>query len=104
MLQKVLPALPPIDKLIHEPVRLHIMAYLFVVKNTDMLFLKNQTKLTWGNLSSHISRLEASGYIHVEKLVKGKKTSTRLSLTKKGRQAFQDYQTNLSRVLGWENK
>jgi len=54
-----------IDRLIHEPARYLIMAYLFVAESADALFLQRQTELTWGNLSSHLSRLEAAGYVEM---------------------------------------
>ena len=56
-----------IDKLIHEPARLLIMSNLAVVESADFLFLLGQTGLTFGNLSSHMSRLEEAGYLKVEK-------------------------------------
>ena len=54
---------PPIvlDKIIHEPNRLRLMAQLYVVEIADMIFLQQQLGLTWGNLSSHLSRLEKKG-------------------------------------------
>ena len=56
-----------IDRMIHEPARLMIVAHLYVVENADFLFLMRQTGLTRGNLSSHMSKLEAAGYVAVEK-------------------------------------
>ncbi|MFX0019056.1 MAG: winged helix-turn-helix domain-containing protein [Candidatus Hermodarchaeota archaeon] len=76
------------------------MAYLYVVESADMVFLKNQTKLTWGNLSSHVTKLEEAGYVNVEKRFKGKKPQTLLHLSDKGRQAFTEYRKKLSQVLG----
>ena len=76
-----------IDRMIHEPARLMIMAHLYVVENADFLFLMRQTGLTRGNLSSHMSKLEAAGYVAVEKKFVDKIPRTLLSLTKKGRQA-----------------
>ena len=61
------PKLSKTERLIHQPARLRIMAYLFVVNKADMVFLKNQTELTWGNLSSHISKLEETDLVKVEK-------------------------------------
>lgn len=95
-------ALPPIesfDRLIHEPARLLIMAHLYVVESADFRFLMRQTGLTWGNLSSHMSRLEAAGYIEVEKGFVGKKPNTRLHLTEEGRAAFQAYRRSMSQVF-----
>ncbi len=58
-----LPALTDIDRLIHEPARLMILALLYVVESADFIFLMRQTELTWGNLSSYMSKLEEAGYI-----------------------------------------
>ena len=87
-----------IDKLIHEPARLMIIVYLYVVESADFTFLIRQTGLTWGNLSAHISKLESAGYIEVTKGFVNKKPNTMLSLTKQGRQAFKKYPQNISLI------
>ena len=89
-----------IDRLIHEPARLMIMAYLYVVDRADFLFLVRQTGLTLGNLSSHMSKLEAAGYIDVEKQFVGKKPRTLLRLTERGRSAFAQYREHMQQVFG----
>lgn len=94
-----LPSIPKIDKTIHEPARLMIMAYLFVVESADFLFLQRQTGLTWGNLSSHLSKLENSGYVAIEKEFLDKKPHTTLHLTDKGRTAFQEYRESMKQVF-----
>ncbi len=94
-----LPSIPKIDKTIHEPARLMIMAYLFVVESADFLFLQRQTKLTWGNLSSHLSKLETAGYVAIEKEFIDKKPHTMLHLTDKGRTAFQEYRQSMKQVF-----
>ncbi len=88
-----------IDRLIHEPARLMILAHLYVVESADFLFLMRQTQLTGGNLSSHMSKLEEAGYIKVEKEFVGKKPHTILRLTDEGRAAFREYVQNLKQVL-----
>ena len=55
-----------IDKIIHEPARLMLMAYLYVIESADFLFLERQTGLTRGNLSSHMAKLEDAGYVDVQ--------------------------------------
>ena len=95
-----IPTLANIDKLIHEPARLMIMSYLFVVEAADFTFLKNQTGLTWGNLSSHITKLEEAGYVEVKKKFKGKKPNTMLNLSDNGRVAFTEYREKMKSVLG----
>ena len=88
-----------IDRLIHEPGRLMIMAHLYVVESADFLFLKRQTGLTWGNLSAHLSKLEAAEYIDVEKEFVDKKPHTVLHLTAKGRTAFHIYKQSMKQVF-----
>ncbi|MFB3894732.1 MAG: transcriptional regulator [bacterium] len=88
-----------IDRIIHEPARLLILAYLSVVDKSDYLFLMRQTGLTQGNLSSHISKLEQAGYIKVEKEFQDKKPRTLLSLTQSGKQAFQQYRDKMQQIL-----
>jgi len=88
-----------IDKLIHEPSRYTLMAYLYVVEVADFLFLLRQTGMTWGNLSAHLSKLEAAGYVAIEKEFLGKKPHTTVRLTDQGRNAFEEYRGNMKRVL-----
>jgi len=80
-----------IDRLIHEPARMMIMSHLYVVDSADFLFLVNQTRMTHGNLSSHINKLESAGYLQVTKEFLDKKPHTVLRLTKIGRIAFREY-------------
>jgi DNA-binding transcriptional ArsR family regulator len=87
-----------IDKLIHEPARLMILSLLYVV-SADFKFVKSQTDLSWGNLSSHISKLEEAGYVEVEKKTKGKKPITLFKLTPIGRKAFEKYREDMKKFL-----
>ena len=73
-----------IDRLIHEPSRYMLMAYLYVVEVADFLFLLRQTGMTWGNLSAYLGRLEAAGYVVIEKELLGKKPHTTVRLTDEG--------------------
>jgi DNA-binding MarR family transcriptional regulator len=92
-------AIQNIDKIIHEPARLLLMAHLFVVESADYLFLQRQTGLTWGNMSSHLRKLENAGYVAVEKEFIDKKPHTTLKLTDKGRRAFQEYRKSMKQVF-----
>jgi DNA-binding MarR family transcriptional regulator len=92
-------AIQNIDKIIHEPARLLLMAHLFVVESADFLFLQRQTGLTWGNMSSHLSKLENAGYVAVEKEFIDKKPHTTLKLTDKGRKAFNEYRKSMKQVF-----
>jgi DNA-binding MarR family transcriptional regulator len=88
-----------IDRLIHEPARLMILAHLYVVESADFLFLTRQTGLTAGNLSSHLSKLETAGYIEIKKEFLDKKPHTMLSLTEEGRKAFKEYVQSMKQVF-----
>jgi DNA-binding MarR family transcriptional regulator len=95
------PARPEgIYRLVHEPARLAVMALLYVVESADFIFVMNQTGLSWGNLSAHMSRLEEAGYLQVEKSFKGKRPNTTLRLTAAGREAFRGYVQNMKKILG----
>lgn len=91
--------LAEIDRIIHEPARLLILAYLSVVESADFLFLMNQTNLTRGNLSSHLSKLETAGYVEIKKEFVDKIPRTLLRLSEKGRIAFHEYRCNMKQVL-----
>ena len=88
-----------IDRVIHAPARLVISAILYAADQTDFLFLMNQTGLTKGNLSSHLSKLEDAGYIDVQKTYNGKIPQTLYRLTKRGRSAFNSYRENLGKII-----
>jgi DNA-binding MarR family transcriptional regulator len=88
-----------IDRLVHEPARLMILAVLYVVESADFTFLLRQTGLTRGNLSSHLSKLEAAGYVDVKKEFVEKIPRTLLRLTDKGRNAFEAYRKDMLHVL-----
>ena len=92
-------ALAEINRLVHEPARLAIMALLYVVESADFTFLVNQTGLSWGNLSAHMSKLEEAGYLDVEKSFKGRRPNTNLRLTTAGRNALDEYRRRLKQVL-----
>jgi DNA-binding MarR family transcriptional regulator len=88
-----------IDKLIHEPARLNILAQLKVVESADFLFLMNQTGLTHGNLSSHMTKLEKVGYLKVKKEFVGRRPHTMLYITEKGGEALQKYLEIMKQVI-----
>ncbi|MBN1402010.1 MAG: transcriptional regulator [Anaerolineae bacterium] len=92
-------ALAKIDRVVHSPARLLILAYLYVSESADFTFLMRETGLTRGNLSSHMSTLEEAGYIEVQKEFVNRRPLTLLRLTRRGRQAFRDYRRSLKGVL-----
>jgi DNA-binding MarR family transcriptional regulator len=92
-------SLNDVDRLIHEPARLKLMALLYVLDSADFTFLMTQTGMTWGNLSAHMTKLEKAQYIEVVKSFKGKRPNTMLSLTDAGRKAFQKYRQQMQQLL-----
>jgi len=84
-----------LDRLIHEPARLLICALLYPLEEADFLYLLTQSELSKGNLSSHLAKLEESGYVSIEKRFKGKLPQTLCRLTDRGREAFESYRKSL---------
>lgn len=95
-------AQPPaasLDRVLHEPSRLVIATILSAVEGADFLFLLRESGLSKGNLSSHISKLEAAGYVAVEKTFRGKVPLTVCRLTDAGRKGLRAYREQLRRVM-----
>jgi DNA-binding MarR family transcriptional regulator len=88
-----------VNQIIHAPARLTLLAYLYVVESVDFVFLKNMTGLTWGNLSTHLTKLEEAGYVAMEKEFKGKKPHTMIHLTDEGRSAIREYKQSMQKIL-----
>jgi DNA-binding MarR family transcriptional regulator len=88
-----------IDTVVHAPARLMVLTFLYVVDSADFLFLRRLTGLTWGNLSTHLSKLEEAGYVEIEKRFVRKKSHTMVRLTDWGRNAFRDYRHTMQQVL-----
>lgn len=88
-----------IDRLIHEPARLTLVANLYVVDSADFTYLSRRTGLTDGNISSHMTRLEDAEYVSVTKRFEGKRPRTTYKLTTTGRKAFDQYRNQLIGIL-----
>jgi len=91
--------LAEVDRVVHEPARLMILMVLFGVESADFTFLLNTTELTWGNLSSHVTKLEEAGYVKVKKDFVGKKPRTMVQLTDAGRRAIDSYRNTMQYAL-----
>lgn len=88
-----------IDRTIHEPARLSILAVLRAFETADFLFLARQTGLSRGNLSSHLSKLETVGYVEITKEFVEKMPRTLVRLTDAGRGAVEGYRTTMRKIL-----
>ncbi|MBW7996114.1 MAG: helix-turn-helix domain-containing protein [Candidatus Glassbacteria bacterium] len=91
--------LAEIDKLIHEPARLLILSHLYVIEEADFLYLEQQTGLTRGNLSTHLSKLEDGGLVEIEKGYVGKIPRTVVRMKQDGRAAFASYLRQMKNVI-----
>ena len=91
--------LTELDRVIHEPGRLLIVALLYAVAEADFLYLLNETGLTKGNLSGHLSKLEEAGYVEITKTYRGKIPLTVCRLSASGRSAFEKYRKALKATL-----
>jgi DNA-binding MarR family transcriptional regulator len=96
---KDLQPIADLDRAIHSPARLMILAYLAAVDSADFIFLMNQVGLTRGNLSSHLNTLEEAGYISIEKEFVEKVPRTIIRLTGKGREAIHNYREQMRGIV-----
>ncbi|HEX7556406.1 MAG TPA: transcriptional regulator [Leptolinea sp.] len=92
-------SLTDVDKLLHEPSRLMILAILNSVEKADFVYLQHETGLTRGNLSAHLTKLNEAGYIDIEKKFNGKVPQTMCQITPTGKTAFQNYTEYLKKVV-----
>lgn len=91
-----------LDEIIHQPVRLKIMAALKALpsrESIEFVRLRTIVEATEGNLGAHLTTLEKCGYIEIEKDFVGKKPRTRVAITVQGRRAFDRYVNHLRSIL-----
>jgi len=94
--------LDQLDAIIHQPLRLKIMAALKALPSGERLEfvrLRAIVNATEGNLGAHLCTLEGAGYIRIEKDFNGRKPRTRVSLTKIGVRAYADYVAYLRAII-----
>ena len=90
------------DEIIHQSLRLRIMAALHAERNCEGLEfnrLKALVGATDGNLGSHLATLEGAGYVSIAKDFVGKKPRTRAAITRDGERAFQGHREYLREVI-----
>jgi len=87
-----------IDRTIHEPARLRALALLTGVKEADFTFILRALQMTNGNLSVHMRRLEAAGYVSMTKTFVGRVPKTMFSITTQGRRALEKYWQTLDEL------
>ena len=88
-----------LDRMVHEPARLVILSALASAQAAEFRFLEFLTGLTPGNLSSHVGKLEAAGYVVVEKGFRDKRPLTTVKITEAGRTALKKYRDQMKKAL-----
>jgi DNA-binding MarR family transcriptional regulator len=89
----------PFDSLVANPGRLRILVSLAQEPTQEFVQLRQATKLTDGNLSTHAKRLHSAGMLAIEKTFRGGKPVTTLSLTTVGRTALESHANDLLAAL-----
>lgn len=77
-----------LDDVVHQRVRLGILAVLDQAERADFTYLRKALRLTDGNLSRHLGVLEGAGYLEQTKTFEGRKPRTWVKATRKGKAAL----------------
>ncbi len=91
-----------LNEIIHQPVRLRIMAVLVTLEQggeVDFTYLRDLLEVTDGNLGAHLRKLEEAGYIAVNKTFVDRKPRTFVGATAAGREVFQQHVEALEQLL-----
>jgi DNA-binding MarR family transcriptional regulator len=88
-----------LNKSFESRIRLGIMSVLMVNESIDFLRLKEMLDASDGNIASHVAALEKAEYLTIEKKFVGKKTSTTYTITRLGREAFNQHLNALEQLL-----
>jgi len=91
-----------LNEIIHQPVRLRIMAALTALgpgEEVDFSYLRGLLDVTDGNLGAHLRKLEDSGYIAVNKTFVERKPRTFVAVTAAGRRVFKVHTDALKEIL-----
>ncbi len=94
--------MPALNEIIHQPVRLRVMAALVALEpgvEVDFTYLRDLLDVTDGNLGAHLRKLEEAGYIAVNKTFVDRKPRTFVGVTDAGRKVFQDHVAALEAIL-----
>jgi DNA-binding transcriptional ArsR family regulator len=91
--------LAKLDKLVHNPGRLAILAVLAGCESADFTFLEQMTRLNKGTLSKHLTALEGAGYLEITKRFKGRMPNTSVRLAARGSKAFRNYRRQYRQAM-----
>jgi len=88
-----------LDKILHQPIRTRIMAYLAVQKNSDYTTIRDMFNLTDGHMTTHMKELIENNYVSVTKEFINNKPRTSYTITQKGKNAFLNYIETLKKII-----
>jgi DNA-binding MarR family transcriptional regulator len=91
-----------LNEIIHQPVRLRILAALVTLQDgdeVDFTYLRELLQVTDGNLGAHLRKLEEAGFISIKKTFVERKPRTYIAATADGRRAFQEHVAALESIL-----
>lgn len=89
-----------IDDVIHSRVRLAIMSFLATARQADFVAIKKALKVSDGNLSTHLKKLEEKNYVQVSKQFVDNKPQTKIRISPEGEAAFRAYVEGLAAMIG----
>lgn len=92
-------ALPKLDRLIHDRLRLGILSALAVNESLSFNDLKRLLETTDGNLSVHARKLEEAGYLACSKSFQNRMPRTDYRLTAQGRRALNRYLDHMEAII-----
>jgi DNA-binding MarR family transcriptional regulator len=96
------PLVTELDPVIHAQARLRVVSALSVLREDDRITfpqLQESLRMTAGNLSVHLRKLEDANYVEVTKTHHGRTPATLVRLTRRGRLAFDEYTAALRALL-----
>ncbi|MFP3915466.1 MAG: winged helix-turn-helix domain-containing protein [Actinomycetota bacterium] len=88
-----------LDDLVHQRVRLGVLAVLAEAERADFTHLREVLGVTDGNLSRHLSVLEEAGYVTLTRSMEGKRPRTWVVATREGRRALDDHLAALRQII-----
>jgi DNA-binding transcriptional ArsR family regulator len=94
--------MPELDEIIHQPVRLRLMAALVAIKSgesAEFTFLRELLGVTDGNLGAHLRKLEEAGYVDLDKRFVDRKPHTFVAATALGRKVFRNQVAALEEII-----
>lgn len=89
----------PVDKLVHEPLRLAVLTTLAVNNSLAFTELRDALEATDGNISVHTRKLEEAGYVSCKKGFQGRTPRTTFKITAKGRRALSEYLDHMEALI-----